>query len=140
MSDTTAPAPSVEEAVEAAKANMVEAARPAFYTTPRLELSKAKYLENSIRAKVFNDDAARQYVLAADDTTSNNSGLIPTRQLTEVINPLSQSVRPAVEAISRGVLPDAGMTFEIPKITAVPTVSPIHYPSINHNCPIHIVC
>jgi HK97 family phage major capsid protein len=48
--------------------------------------------------------------------------LIPTRQLTEVINPLSTSDRPAVDAISTGVLPDAGMSFEIPKITAVPSV------------------
>ena len=121
VSDTTAPAPAVEEAVEAAKANMVEAARPAFYTAPRLEFTKAKYLENSVRAKL-GDDAARQYVMAADDTTSNNSGLIPTRQLTEIINPLSNADRSTIDAISRGVLPDAGMSFEIPKITAVPTV------------------
>ena len=121
VSDTTAPAPAVEEAVEAAKANMVEATRPAFYTAPRLEFTKAKYLENSVRAKL-GDDAARQYVMAADDTTSNNAGLIPTRQLTEVINPLSNADRSTIDAISRGVLPDAGMSFEIPKITAVPTV------------------
>jgi hypothetical protein len=121
VSDTTAPAPAVEEAVEAAKANMVEASRPAFYTAPRLEFTKAKYLENSVRAKLGDDDA-RQYVLAADDTTSNNAGLIPTRQLTEVINPLSNADRSTIDAISRGVLPDAGMSFEIPKITAVPTV------------------
>ena len=120
VSDTTAPAPAVEEAVEAAK---VEAAapKPAFYTAPRLEFTKAKYLENSVRAKL-GDDAARQYVMAADDTTSNNSGLIPTRQLTEVINPLSNADRSTIDAISTGVLPDAGMSFEIPKITAVPTV------------------
>jgi hypothetical protein len=121
VSDTTAPAPAVEEAVEAAKANMVEASRPAFYTAPRLEFTKAKYLENSVRAKL-GDDAARQYVMAADDTTSNNAGLIPTRQLTEVINPLSNADRSTIDAISTGVLPDAGMSFEIPKITAVPTV------------------
>jgi HK97 family phage prohead protease len=121
VSDTTAPAPAVEEAVEAAKANMVEAARPAFYTAPRLEFTKAKYLENSVRAKL-GDDAARQYVLAADDTTSNNAGLIPTRQLTEIINPLSNADRSTIDAISTGVLPDAGMSFEIPKITAVPLV------------------
>jgi HK97 family phage prohead protease len=120
VSDTTAPAPAVEEAVEAAK---VEAAapKPAFYTAPRLEFTKAKYLENSVRAKL-GDDAARQYVMAADDTTSNNAGLIPTRQLTEIINPLSNADRSTIDAISRGVLPDAGMSFEIPKITAVPTV------------------
>jgi hypothetical protein len=93
---------------------------PAFYTAPRLEFTKAKYLENSVRAKL-GDDAARQYVMAADDTTSNNAGLIPTRQLTEVINPLSNADRSTIDAISRGVLPDAGMSFEIPKITAVPT-------------------
>jgi hypothetical protein len=121
VSDTTAPAPAVEEAVEAAKANMVEAARPAFYTAPRLEFTKAKYLENSVRAKLGDDDA-RQYVMAADDTTSNNAGLIPTRQLTEIINPLSNADRSTIDAISRGVLPDAGMSFEIPKISAVPTV------------------
>jgi HK97 family phage major capsid protein len=121
VSDTTAPAPAVEEAVEAAR---VEAAapKPAFYTAPRYEFTKAKYLEASVRAKVLGDDASRQYVLAADDTTSNNAGLIPTRQLTEVINPLSNAVRPALDSITTGVLPDAGMSFEIPKITAVPTV------------------
>jgi len=119
VSDTTVPAPA-EETVEAAK---VEAAapRPAFYTAPRLEFTKAKYLENSVRAKL-GDDAARQYVMAADDTTSNNSGLIPTRQTTDIINPLSNADRPAVDSVSSGVLPDAGMSFEIPKLTAVPTV------------------
>jgi HK97 family phage major capsid protein len=101
---------------------MVEAARPAFYTAPRLEFTKAKYLENSVRAKL-GDDTARQYIMAADDTTVNNSGLIPTRQLTEIVNPLSNADRPFIDAISSGVLPDAGMTFEIPKITAVPTVA-----------------
>ncbi len=30
---------------------------------------------------------------AADDTTTNNAGLIPTRQLTEVINPLVNAVK-----------------------------------------------
>jgi HK97 family phage major capsid protein len=48
---------------------------------------------------------------------------VPTRQLTEVINGLSTTIRPSIEAISRGALPDAGMTFEIPKITAAPTVA-----------------
>jgi len=120
VSDTTAPAPT-EEAVEAAK---VEAAapRPAFYTAPRIELSKEKYLEASLRAKVFSDEASIQYLRAAADTT-DNAGLVPTRQLTEVINPLSNADRPSIDAISRGTLPDAGLTFEIPKITQVPTVA-----------------
>jgi HK97 family phage major capsid protein len=122
VSDTTAPAPAVEEAVEAAK---VEAAapRPAFYATPRLEFTKAKYLEASIRAKVFGDEDSRQYVLAADDTTTNNAGLIPTPQSTEIINGLSNADRGVINGLSREVLPAAGMTFEIPKITAVPTMA-----------------
>jgi hypothetical protein len=61
--------------------------------------------------------------LAADNTT-DNAGLVPTRQLAEVINGLSTTIRPSIDAISRGALPDAGMTFEIPKITAnAPTVA-----------------
>ena len=103
----------------------VEASRPtvtaAMYTEPRLEFTKEKYLENTIRAQ-FGDDEARQYIRAAASTT-DNAGLIPTRQLTEVINPLANADRPFIDAISRGVLPDAGMTFEIPKISQVPTVA-----------------
>jgi HK97 family phage major capsid protein len=62
------------------------------------------------------------YVAAAADTT-DNAGLIPTRQLTEVINGISNADRPFIDSISRGALPDAGMSFEIPKITVAPTVA-----------------
>jgi len=68
------------------------------------------------------DDEARQYVLAADNTT-DNAGLVPTRQMAEVVNGLSTLIRPSIDAISRGTLPDAGMSFEIPKITQAPTVA-----------------
>jgi HK97 family phage prohead protease len=124
VSDTTSEAPIATEAVEAAKTEPVaiQAAQPVAYTKPRSPInSKATYLEHSVRAALGNDDS-KMYVRAADDTTGNNAGLIPTRQLTEIINPLSNADRPAVDSISRGVLPDAGMTFEIPKITAVPVV------------------
>ena len=114
-------------AVEATpvEAPAVEAARPtvsaAYFTKPRIEVTAAKYAENTIRA-ALGDENARQYLRAADDTT-DNAGLVPTRQLSEIINPLSTTIRPSIDAISRGVLPDAGMTFEIPRITAVPTVA-----------------
>jgi HK97 family phage major capsid protein len=62
------------------------------------------------------------YVAAAADLT-DNAGLVPTRQLTEVINGISNADRPTIDSISRGALPDAGMTFEIPKITVAPTVA-----------------
>jgi HK97 family phage major capsid protein len=113
------------EATPTVEAAAVEAARPAVtamaYTKPRIEVTAAKYVENTIRA-AMGDDAARQYIAAADNTT-DNAGLVPTRQLSEIINPLGTTIRPSIEAISRGVLPDAGMTFEIPKITAMPTVA-----------------
>jgi phage head maturation protease len=111
------------ETVEAAQ-SVTANAKPAIggsFTKPRLEFTAAKYLENTIRASL-GDENARQYVAAAADVT-DNAGLVPTRQLTEVINGLANTTRSNIDAISRGVLPDAGMSFEIPKITVMPTVA-----------------
>jgi HK97 family phage prohead protease len=114
-------------AVEATpvEAPAVEAARPTVtamaYTEPRIEITAAKYAENTVRA-ALGDESARQYLLAADSTV-NNPGLVPTRQLDTIINPLGTTIRPSIQAISTGILPDAGMTFEIPKITAMPAVA-----------------
>jgi HK97 family phage major capsid protein len=114
-------------ATEVTETPAVEAsARPTvaapIYTKPRLEFTKEKFLENTLRAQYLNDDEARQYVRAAADTT-DNAGLIPTRQLTEIINPLSNADRPSISAVTSAALPDAGMSFEIPKLTQVPTVA-----------------
>jgi HK97 family phage prohead protease len=114
-------------ATEVTETVAVEAsARPTvaapIYTKPRLEFTKEKFLENTLRAQYLNDDVARQYISAAADTT-DNAGLIPTRQLTEIINPLSNADRPFIDSISSAALPDAGMTFEIPKLTQAPTVA-----------------
>ena len=111
------------ETVEAAQSTTA-AAKPIVggsFTKPRLEFTAAKYVENTIRA-AMGDDQARQYVLAADNTT-DNAGLVPTRQMAEVVNGLSTTIRPSIDAISRGTLPDAGMSFEIPKITQAPSVA-----------------
>jgi HK97 family phage prohead protease len=124
-SETVVEETTAVEATPTVEAAAVEAARPAVtamaYSKPRIEITAAKYAENSIRAALGDEDA-RQYVRAADNTT-DNAGLVPTRQLSEIINPLGTTIRPSIDAISRGVLPDAGMTFEIPKITAMPTVA-----------------
>ena len=123
VSDTTVPevAPAAET-VEAAKVEVKAATAPYISTTVRNPIvDKASYLEHSVRASLGNE-TSKMYVAAAADTT-DNAGLVPTRQLTEVINGISNADRPSIESVSRGALPDAGMTFEIPKITVAPTVA-----------------
>jgi HK97 family phage prohead protease len=123
VSDTTVPevAPAAET-VEAAKVEVKAATAP--YTSVKVRnpiVDKASYLEHSVRASLGNE-TSKMYVAAAADVT-DNAGLVPTRQLTEVINGISNADRPIIDSISRGALPDAGMTFEIPKITVAPTVA-----------------
>jgi HK97 family phage prohead protease len=108
------------ESVEAAK-SITAAAHAVAYTKPRLDFSAQKHLEMSIKAALGSEEA-RSYIAAASDTT-DNAGLVPTRQLTTVINGLANATRSNIDAISRGTLPDAGMTFEIPKITQLPSVT-----------------
>lgn len=117
---------SVEPKVEAPA---VEAARPTvaapIYAKPRINVTAEAFLENTIRASVLNDEDARQWIRAASDTDTVNDvpGLVPTRQLTEVINPKTTGVRASIEAISSGTLPDAGMKFQIPRVKTAPTVA-----------------
>ena len=124
--DNTVTQAEAVETVEAAE-TITAASRPkvgGFTSKPRIEVTGAKYLENTIRASMGDQDA-RDYVHAANNgaTTTDNAGLVPTRQLTEIINGLGNTIRPSIDAISRGTLPDAGMTFEIPRIDAMPTVA-----------------
>ena len=117
----------VEEVAAEVAASVVEVQernmRPAIFTAPRSPInSKASYLEHNIRAALGNEDS-RQYVKAADDSSSTNPAFIPTPQLAEVINPLSAADRGFIDSISRATLPASGLTFEIPKLTAVPTVA-----------------
>jgi HK97 family phage prohead protease/HK97 family phage major capsid protein len=119
---------SVEPKVEAPA---VEAARPTvaapIYAKPRINVTPLTMLENTIKASVFGDEEARQWIAAASDTDTVNDvpGLVPTRQLTEVINPKTTGVRPTIEAVSAGVLPDAGMKFQIPRVKTAPTVATV---------------
>jgi len=105
------------------EASAVEAARPTVAVTnirPRLKpLTSGEYLEANIKA-AMGDDAARQLVLATDDTTTN-TGLTLAPHLNEFVT-TSIDGRPAVDAISKGVLPASGMSFTIPKLTTAPTI------------------
>ena len=123
--DTATVAPVVETPA-------VEAARPTvaapIYTKPRINVTPLSMLENTIKANIFHDESARQWIAAASDTDTVNDvpGLVPTRQLTEIINPKTTGIRPAIEAISSGTLPDAGMKFQIPRVKTAPTVAQVN--------------
>ena len=119
VSDTTETAPA-ETSVEASKHV------PMAYTAPRSPIvDKVSYLQYSLKASVLHDEDARQYVKAADNSTSTAPGMIPTPQSRTVINALANADRGMIDALSREALSATGMTFELPKVTAVPTVANI---------------
>jgi len=122
----TQEAPAVES-VEASQ-HMIQANRPApLFTKPRSPIvNLGTWMEHSIKAKLNPMSDSAIYVAAAnDDLGTTNPAFNPTRQLTEVINALSNGTRGAIDAISRGTLPDAGLQFEIPKITQIAEVDPV---------------
>jgi HK97 family phage prohead protease len=120
---------SAVEATPTVEAAAVEAARPTvqamMYTTPRIEVTKRNYLENTLKANVFGDEDSRQWLRAADNDQTTGAGFIPTPQSTQLLNFLSNADRPMIDSVSRGTMPEFGKTFELPKITEVPLVDQI---------------
>jgi hypothetical protein len=126
VENTTEPAAPAVEPVAAPAVEPVQASRPAYYSAPRSPIvNKVSYLEHYLRASILHDEDSRQYVKAADNTTSTAPGMIPTPQSTQVINALANADRGMIDGISRETLVSEGMTFELPKVTAVPSVDPI---------------
>jgi len=130
-SETAPVEESTTPAVEATpvEAAAVEAARPTvqamMYTSPRIEITKRNYLENTLKANVFGDEDSRQWLRAADNDQTTGAGFIPTPQSTQLLNFLSNADRPMIDSVSRGTMPEFGKTFELPKITEVPLVDQI---------------
>jgi HK97 family phage prohead protease len=121
VEDITTPveAPAVEAAA-------VEAARPtvaaSHYVKERTApITSAEYLGAQIKA-AMGDDTARRTVLAADDSTSTNTGLTLPGHLNQFVT-TTFTGRPAFEAVTRNALPDAGLSFTIPKLGTAPTVA-----------------
>ena len=118
-STTPVEAPAVEAAaVEAARPTVVANLQVKERTAP---ITSAQYLEASIKA-AMGDDSARRTVLAADDSTSTNTGLTLPQHLNEFVT-TTFTGRPAFEAVTRSALPAAGMSFTIPKLGTAPTVA-----------------
>ena len=109
-------------AVEAAS---VEAARPtvaaSHYVKERVApITSAQYLGAQIKA-AMGDDEARRTVLAADDSTSTNTGLTLPAHL-NMFDTTTFSGRPAFDAVTRaGAVPQ--LSFTIPKMGTAPTTA-----------------
>lgn len=116
--------PEVE--VEAAEAPVVVAAAPVntpIFTAPRFApMDSGQYVEASIKAAMGDRDAAIQ-IQAADDSTSNNTGLtLPTSLGGFIVNTFAS--RPTIDAVGgAAALPAAGMSFTIPRLGTAPTVA-----------------
>ena len=122
VSDSTPETVAAPETVEATAIKAQSA--PVAYTSPRSPITnKITYLEHFLKANVLGDEDSRIYVRAADNTTSTAPGMIPTPQSTQIINALANGDRGMIDALSREALVGEGMTFELPKVTAVPTVA-----------------
>jgi HK97 family phage prohead protease len=119
VEDTTqAEAPAVEAAaVEAARPTVAAAFTVKERTAP---ITSAQYLGASIKA-AMGDEESRRVVLAADDSTSTNTGLTLPAHL-NMFDTTTFSGRPAFDAVTRaGVVPQ--LSFTIPKMGTAPTTA-----------------
>ena len=122
--ENTVTEPAAETVEASAPIQATSVAKPVnFIATRNPIVSPETFLMHKVNA-MRGDEQSRSFVAAATATT-DSPGLIPTRQLREVVNGLSDSVRASIDSISNGTLPSAGMVFQIPKVTALPTVDQI---------------
>jgi HK97 family phage prohead protease len=121
--ENTVTEPTTAETVEAAEAVQAAAApKPVNFIASRNPVvSPETFLMHQVAA-ARGSETSRAYIAAATAST-DNPGLIPTRQLREVVNGLANDVRASIDSISQGTLPGAGLVFQIPKITQLPNVS-----------------
>jgi HK97 family phage prohead protease len=108
----------VETPVEAEK---VEAARkiirPSVLDSQRVRTpitSMGAYTEHKIKAALGNDDS-KLYVTAADDSFATNPAFNPTQYLSEFPTN-TRFGTPAIDACSRGILPQNGMSINVPSL------------------------
>lgn len=121
VDNTVTETPAVET-VEATQSIQASEKKPVnFIATRNPIVSPETFLMHKVAA-MRGSEESRAYIAAATAST-DNPGLIPTRQLREVVNGLADNVRASIDSISNGVLPDAGLVFQIPKITQLPSVA-----------------
>jgi HK97 family phage prohead protease len=118
---TTAPETPNEDQTEEVAAPTVEAARkiirPSVLNSQTVRTpitSMGAYTEHKIKAALGNEDS-RLYVTAADDSFATNPAFSPTQYLSEFPTN-TRFGTPAIDACSQGVLPDNGMTINVPSL------------------------
>ena len=120
---TTAPDQSAPEAVDATEqaAPTVEAARkiilPSALNSQRVRtpiVNMGSYTEHKIKAALGNEDS-KLYITAADDSFTTNPAFNPTQYLSEFPTN-TRFGTPSIDACSRGVLPNSGMTISVPSL------------------------
>ncbi len=119
---TTAPENTPDAPVDTpVEAEKVEAARkiirPSVLDSQRVRTpitSMGAYTEHKIKAALGNEDS-KLYVTAADDSFSTNPAFSPTQYLSEFPTN-TRFGTPAIDACSRGVLPNSGMTINVPSL------------------------
>ena len=123
--ENTVTEPTTAETVEAAEVVQASSApKPVnFIATRNPIVSPETYLMHKVAATRGSEES-RAFIAAATAST-DNPGLIPTRQLREVVNGLANDVRASIDSISTGTLPTAGLVFQIPKISVLPAVAQI---------------
>tara|TARA_R110000868_G_scaffold181674_1_gene422592 strand:+ start:2691 stop:4241 length:1551 start_codon:yes stop_codon:yes gene_type:complete len=120
--ENTVTEPTAAETVEASAQVQASIAKPVnFIATRNPVVSPETFLMHKVAA-MRGSEESRNFIAAATATT-DNPGLIPTRQLREVVNGLADNVRASIDSISNGTLPDAGLVFQIPKIVQLPNVA-----------------
>ena len=72
------------------------------------------YTEHKIKAALGNE-TSKLYVTAADDDFTTNPAFNPTQFLTEFVTN-TRFGTPAIDACSQGVLPNSGMTINVPSL------------------------
>ena len=122
--ENTVTEPTAAETVEASAPVQASAPKPVNFIASRNPVvSPETYLMHKVAAARGSEES-RAYIAAATAST-DNPGLIPTRQLREVVNGLADNVRASIDSISNGTLPTAGLVFQIPKISVLPAVAQI---------------
>ena len=134
VSENTAAA-TTEAAATADASPKINAAAPytAATTAPRHGItSMGRYVEHKIRASM-GDDESRQWIAAAEDPKvvqaavdsigTTNPAFNPIQYLKEFVSNTNFGA-PARDAVSRGVLPTSGMTFQIPSLITPTDTAP----------------